>query len=107
LNTSGQLATISLGGTNTIKVTSGSGFNANFYMFVPAIPAVNLTASISGTSILLRFPTQVGATYTVLYKNSLTAGSWLTLAGPITGDGTTKTVTDTIGSQRFYKLLIQ
>lgn len=107
LNTNGQLAAISLGGTNTIKVTSGSGFNANFYMFVPAIPAVNLTASISGASILLHFPTQVGATYTVLYKNSLTAGSWLTLAGPITGDGTTKTVTDTIGSQRFYKLLIQ
>ena len=107
LNTNGQLAAISLGGTNTIKVTSGSGLNANFYMFVPAIPAVNLTASISGTSILLRFPTQVGATYTVLYKNSLTAVSWLTLAGPITGDNTTKTVTDTIGSQRFYKLLIQ
>jgi hypothetical protein len=108
LNGSGQLVTISLGGTNTIKVTSGSGLNANFYMFVPAIQAVNLTASISGNSISLKFPTpQTNATYTVLYSSSLTGGSWQALGASITGDGTTKTVTDTLGSQRFYKLLIQ
>jgi hypothetical protein len=69
---------------------------------------VSLTASISGSSILIKFPTQNGSTYTVLYNNSLTGGSWQPLPPAVTGDGTVKTVTDAVGpSQRFYKLLIQ
>ena len=44
----------------------------------------------------------------MLYNSSLTGGSWAAVAGPIAGDGTTKTVTiGTSGSQGFYKLLIQ
>ena len=108
LDGNGKLVTVSLGGVETLRATSGTGQNANFYMFVPAIQAVNLTASISGNSISLKFPTpQTNATYTVLYKGSLTGGIWQALGASITGDGTTKTVTDTVGSQRFYKLLIQ
>ena len=103
----GNLVTVSLGGVATLRATSVTGQNANYYMFVPAIQAVNLTGTISGNSILLKFPTpQTNVTYTVLSSSSLTGGSWQAL-GSVLGDGTTKTVTDTLGSKRFYKLLIQ
>ena len=75
---------------------------------VQLVVTVNLAASISGGNILLKFPTQAGSSYTVLYNSSLIGGSWTEVAGPIPGDGTTKTVTiGTSGSQGFYKLLIQ
>jgi len=107
LDGNGKLVAVSLGGVETLRATSGTGQNANFYLFVPAIQAVNLTASINGNSISLKFPTpQTNVTYTVLYNSSLTGGSWQALGSAI-GDGTTKTVTDTLGSKRFYKLLIQ
>lgn len=106
-DTNGNLAKISLGGVKTLKVTSGNNLNANYYMFVPAISQSVMTASISGSSVLLKFPTQTGHSYTVLYKNSLTGGSWQPLSTAVDGDGTIKTVTDTVGSQRFYKLLIE
>ena len=32
----GNLATVNLGGVNTVRVTTGGGANANFYMLVPA-----------------------------------------------------------------------
>jgi hypothetical protein len=35
-NSLGNLAVLNLSGTNTLRVTSGGGANANFYMFVPA-----------------------------------------------------------------------
>jgi hypothetical protein len=107
LDTNGMLAKVSLGGVKTLQVTSGNNLNANYYMFVPAISQSVMTASISGSSVLLKFPTQTGHSYTVLYKNSLTGGSWQPLSTPVNGDGTIKTVTDTVGSQRFYKLLIE
>ena len=103
----GKPVTVSLGGVATLRATSVTGQNANYYMFVPAIQAVNLTASISGNNILLKFPTpQTNVTYTVLYSSSLSGGSWQALSS-VVGDGTTKTVTDTLGSKQYYKLLIQ
>jgi hypothetical protein len=109
-DTNGVLAKVSLGGVKTLKATSGNNLNAHFFMFVPVISSqsVNLTASISGSSILIKFLTQNGSSYTVLYNNSLTGGSWQPLSTPVNGDGTVKTVTDVVApSQRFYKLLIQ
>ena len=108
LDTNGVLAKVSLGGIKTLRLTSGNNLNANYYMFVPAVFQSVMTASISGSSIQLKFPTQSGHSYTVLYNNTLTGGSWLPLSSAVPGDGTVKTVTDTVGlSQRFYKLLIQ
>lgn len=45
-NSLGNLAVVNLGGVSTVRVTSGGGANANFYMLVPA--NTNLP-SISGT----------------------------------------------------------
>jgi hypothetical protein len=109
-DTNGVLAKASLGGVKTLKVTSGNNLNAHFFMFVPVITSqsVNLTASISGTSIRIGFQTQTGSTYTVLYNDSLTGGSWQPLSTAVSGDGTVHTVSDVVGpTQRFYELLIQ
>jgi len=114
LNTNGQMVTMSLGGTNTIKLTSGGdptyggNPNANYYMFVPVTQSVNVAASVSGTTLSLKFPTHTGNAYTVLYNNSLKGGTWSAVAGPISGDGTIKIVPiSTSGSPGFYKVWIQ
>jgi hypothetical protein len=108
-DTNGNLATITLGGVQTLQLTSAGGVNANYYMFVPAAAAApTITASVSGTAVQLKFQTQPGSSYTVLYKNSLVGGTWQTLGSAIPGDGTVKTVSDTMtGSARFYRLQIQ
>ena len=109
LNTNGQMVTMSLGGTNTIKVTSGGdpvyggNPNANYYMFVPVASAFRLSVSRTGSTISIQFPTQSGFTYTVQSSGSLNPANWLTLSS-VPGDGTVKTVNDTVGgSPRFYR----
>lgn len=105
--TNGNLAKISLGGVQTLRLTSGNNANAHYLMFVPYL-SVNLTASISGSIVSLHFPTLVGHNYTVLWNSTLIGGTWQPLSAAVPGDGTIKIVPDTVGSsQRFYKLLIQ
>jgi beta-glucosidase len=107
LNTNGQPAVVSLGGLETLKMTSNDSLNANFYMLVPAPSAVALSASLtSSNSPVLSFPTRVWVGYMVVYKDNLQDANWKLLS-TITGDGTIKTVTDTMArSQRFYKVVL-
>lgn len=110
-DTNGNLATISLGGVQTLKLTSGNNVNVNFLMFVPKAVSlsVNLSVSISGSSVSLKFPTVSGHNYTVLYNNTLSGGTWQSLSSAA-GDGTVKTVGDTVTPGvpiRFYRLQIQ
>jgi hypothetical protein len=103
----GNLATVSLGGVQTLRLTSGNSLNVHFVMLVPTFPPV-LNASISGSTVSIEFPTVVQHNYTVLYNNTLIGGTWLPLSAPVPGDGTFKIVTDTAtGQTRFYKLQIQ
>jgi len=111
-DTNGNLATVSLGGLQTVRATSGNNLNAHFFMFVPAVSlSPTMTVSISGTSVTLAFPTLSGHSYTVLWNNTLVGGTWTPLSGAVSGDGTVKTVPDTVvagpGSRRFYRLQIQ
>ncbi|HWV99274.1 MAG TPA: hypothetical protein VNZ64_06215 [Candidatus Acidoferrum sp.] len=107
-DTNGNLVTVSLGGVQTVQATSGNNLNANFYMFVPTVSAVKLSATLSGYSLLFHFPTVTGHNYTVLYNNTLVGGTWQPLSATIPGDGTVQTVTDTVaGTRKFYRLQIQ
>jgi hypothetical protein len=106
LNTNGQVSVVTLGGVETLKMTSGNSVNANFYMLVPVPSSANITTFLSSTNTVLSFPTQAGFTYLVVYKNNLQDVNWKLLS-IVTGDGTIKAVTDTINSpQRFYKLVM-
>jgi hypothetical protein len=110
LSANGQPALVSLSGTNTLRVTTLSGgANADFFMLVPApAAAVSMTASLSGSNIILSFPTQPGFSYTVQYKDGLTAGTWTPLGAAVAGDGFVKSVSDgPLGVGRFYRLAIQ
>jgi hypothetical protein len=110
LGTNGQPAKVYLAGTNTFKMTAGGSINANFYLLVPAPAVANpvtIAASRNGADIVISFPTQTGFTYTVYYKTALTDLDW-TLLTPVSGDGTTRNVMDTIGAgNRFYRVGIQ
>ncbi len=109
---SGNLATVSLGGVQTVRVTSGGNANAHFFMFVPAAVSlsVNLNATVTGSSVSLTFPTVTGHNYTVLSNANLIGGSWNPVSAAVPGDGTVKTVPDTIppgSTSRYYRLQIQ
>jgi hypothetical protein len=104
---SGAMATVSLNGTNTLRLTDG-GANLNFLMLVPAV-ALDTAVVGSGNnphSINMSFGTQVGFTYSVVYKNNLSDSTWTTLS-TFPGDGTVKTVNDPMTAPgRFYRLLV-
>ena len=57
----------------------------------------------------LSFPTVVGESYIVQYKNTLLDPSWITLYGPFLGDGTTWTIPDpspaALNPTRFYRVV--
>jgi hypothetical protein len=92
-----------LGGTNTLRVTSGGNVNANYFMLVPA-QGIAVSAAKSGSNVVISFPTQAGASYRVFYKTSLTSGNW-TLLASVPGDGTVKSASDPVsGSPRYYKV---
>jgi hypothetical protein len=108
LNTNGQAAVVSLGGVETLRVTGGTGANANYYMLVPATPSVSLTAAISGGNIVVQFPTQSGSSYTVLSSSSLTGGSWQPVGSAIPGTGSPISVTNSMGqAQQYFRVLVQ
>lgn len=116
-DTNNNPASVTLNGVSTLRVTSNGGLNANFYMLVPAVAVpvpMTLTATISGAQPAVSFPTQDGFTYTLLYKDDLTETSWHSLSGvaggQVTGDGSTKTLTDATATgvaHRFYQVQVQ
>lgn len=103
MQNNGIPAVVNVGGTNTLRVTSGGNANANYFMLVP-LQGITISAAKSGSNIAISFPTQAGASYRVFYSTSLTSGAW-TLLTTVAGDGTVKTANDpTTGAPRFYKV---
>lgn len=111
---SGNLVTVALNGpTNTLQVGIPVGVlsdvNVNFLMLVPLSGPFSITSvSISSGTITVSFPTQNGLSYQLLYKNSLTDPSWTPIGSPVSGNGSIKSVGDTVGgSMRFYRVQAQ
>jgi len=104
LQNNGLPALVSLGGTATLRVTSGGNANANYFMLVPAT-SINITATQSGGNAVISFPTTLGSSYRVYYSSSLVSGNW-TLLSTASGNGLVKSVSDPTagGSVRFYKV---
>ena len=94
---------VTLGGTSTLRVTSGGNINANYLMLVPA-QSIMISAGKSGKNISISFPTLVGGNYRVFYNTTVSGGTW-SLLTTVGGDGTVKTVTDpATAAVRFYKV---
>lgn len=99
----GSQATLRLGGQDNEA-------NINFFMLVPTTPSPSITATVSGGQITLSFPSESGYTYQAEYTDSLTAPDWQPVNGStlISGDGSVKSVEDTISeNNRYYRLEIQ
>jgi hypothetical protein len=113
-DSNGNLQAITLNGsTNTLKLTRDptapfADVNVNFLMLVSVPSPVVLTATRSGTNILISFQTEAALTYTLQSKTNLTDPTWLPRGSPVTGDGTVKVITEpNTGSSRFYRMLTQ
>lgn len=111
-DTNGNLVSVTMNGsTNTLRVgrqATGPDANVNFFMLVPAAGPVTLAAHFTGGSISLSFATQIGTSYQIEFKNDLADAVWTPLGAIVSGDGTTKTVTDPAsGPKRFYRLRTQ
>jgi hypothetical protein len=71
-------------------------------------PLTIQTVLLSGASIVLAFPGEAGRSYTLQYRNSLSAGSWLKLKDVFAVGSQTQEVSDTISTgtpARFYRLV--
>jgi hypothetical protein len=51
----------------------------------------------------LSFLTQGATSYQVLYKDNLTDANWQLLT-TVTGDGSVKSISDSVGAPRFYRV---
>ena len=95
---------VSLNGLATLRITTTGNNNPNYFMFVP-VSGIALTAGRSGGNNVIAFPTQAGVIYRVLYRGSLSEGTW-TFLSSVVGDGTVKSVTDpSTAAKRFYQVV--
>jgi hypothetical protein len=106
----GQLVTVSLGGTNTLRATTDGSANANRFMLVTPLAAIippEITATVAGGSIMLSFPTQSERVYQVWGKNNLSDATW-SLLDTLPGDGSTVVWGESATqAHRFYRLVVQ
>jgi regulation of enolase protein 1 (concanavalin A-like superfamily) len=70
---------------------------------------VPVSVEISGSSLVLNWPSVVGQTYQLEYKDDLAAPVWTPLASPLAGTGATLTITNdiTLATQRFFRISVQ
>jgi len=104
LQLNGAPVIVSLGGVQTLRVTSANNVNANYFMLVPAT-GIKLSIALSGGNAQLSFPTQAGGTYEVLYTTNPASGNWTVLT-TVPGTGAVQVVSDPLtGTGRFYKVV--
>ena len=71
-------------------------------------PVPSLTNQAVGFSIT--FPTVIGRTYQVQFRNHLFEGAWQALGAPVSGNGNSQTVSDSqvpSGGRRFYRIEVR
>jgi hypothetical protein len=81
--------------------------NLTFSASLPLAVPVNMQTS--GTQIILNWPTTVGVSYQIEYKDDLATPTWLPYGGPIIGTGGTISITNdpALSIQRFYRIHVQ
>ncbi|HWD92014.1 MAG TPA: hypothetical protein VG938_06660 [Verrucomicrobiae bacterium] len=108
---SGNLATVTLNGsTNTLELIrpldnpTTPDVNVNYMMLVPIMSA---NAALSGTNLVVSFPTLSGWNYQLQYKTNLTDATW-NVFSTVPGNNGTQWVTNPIvNSSRFYRVQVQ
>jgi hypothetical protein len=117
-DTNGNPVVVQLGGVATLRLTSptnatpaGGALNPLVFMLAPATAAASefaVSASVSGSSIQISVPTQLGHNYTLWYSSSLSTPNWTQVGGTITGSGSVQMITQSIsGNQGYYRVVAQ
>jgi hypothetical protein len=102
LQNNGTPLPVTLGGVQTLRLTSSGNCNANYLMLIP-VQNLTISASASGTNTLVSFPSLAGTSYRVFSSSGLT-GPW-SLLSSVTGSGAVISVADPTGpGSRFYKV---
>jgi len=95
---------VKLNGLSTLRIATTGNSNPNYFMFVPA-SGITLSATRSGSDVIISFPTQAGVIYRVFSRDGLTTNTWIPL-NAVLGDGTVKSVTNpATGIQRLFKVV--
>ncbi len=94
---------VSLDGLSTLRITTTGNCNPNYIMLVPT-SGFNVSGQASGGNIVIKIPTQGGATYRVFSRSDLNTGNWV-LQQTVLGDGSTKSVTlPATSAKQFYRV---
>jgi hypothetical protein len=110
VDANGQLVTVSIGGTNTLRATTDGSANANRFMLVTPLAAVTaprVTATLTAGAVVLTFPAQTQHLYQVMGKYNLTDPTWSPLA-TLSGNGSVQSWSEPASqARRFYRLIVQ
>jgi hypothetical protein len=95
-------------GTYYVIVGDGANFAASLTSKLTLATVPSITPVLSGSTLNLSFPSQVGPTYYMEWKGALTNGAWNSLS---TNSGTGSIITVPDGPvtdvARFYRLRLQ
>ena len=83
-------------------------FGSNPNSASSGFPVVNV-ASSGSSGFTITFPTISGRTYQVIASDNLSSTNWPTVGSPVSGDGSTKSVTDSSSTnsiRKFYRINI-
>jgi hypothetical protein len=96
---------VSLGGVQTLRVTTTTGdCYPNYFMLVPAA-GVSLSASRLGSNVVISFPSQSGVVYRVFSRSVLNTGTWNLLTSVLGKGAVTSTSVPVTGTAQFYKVV--
>jgi hypothetical protein len=106
--TIGGTGSTAIGGGYVFGLDSNNGLKAFLINtnYVPPLSPFPITSVVrDGGSVILTWNSQAGRTYQVQSRDSLSAGTWGNLGGPIPATGSTTSFTNTISSDtRFYRV---
>jgi len=103
-NGTGAPTVVSLGGLETLRLTTTTGdCYPNYFMLVP-VAGFNLSVATQGSNILLSFPGQSGVTYGVYSRTNLGSGNWSFLTNVVGASGSGSVIVTPTNTAEFYKV---
>jgi len=102
----GRFHTVVVAPTLHSQLSGGIGFDLLTFTSLLAHPRLAIRCPEDRSHVELSWLALSNQTYQLQYRGDLLPSSWTDLGLPVTGDGTTHTVNDTVtGAARFYRVV--
>jgi CotH kinase protein/Lamin Tail Domain len=86
---------------------NAQGLGIDNFAFSASVPQPPMNIQVSGTNVLLSWPTTVGVNYQLEYNNNLNTSDWIPLGNSVPGTGTLATLNIGItNAECFFKLVV-